>query len=132
MIVLDASAALELLLNTETGKEAAERIASPLETLHAPHLIDLEIAQALRRYVGRAIIEEDRARLALDHLAELDLLRYPHEPLLGRIWKLRANFTAYDAAYLSLAEALDATLLTCDARLAQAPGATGRCELLGL
>ncbi len=130
MIVLDASAALELLLVTDRGARVAERIAAPDETLHAPHLIDLEVAQVLRRYVARRQLDEGRARQALDDLRDLDLNRYPHDVLLGRIWQLRDNVSAYDAAYLALAEALGASLLTSDTRLAEVPSMRARVEVL--
>ena len=82
MIVLDASAAIELLFNTPTGREVTKRIGAPHVTVHAPHLIDLEVAQAVRRYVNSDVIQEERGRLALEHLQQLDILRYPHEPFL--------------------------------------------------
>lgn len=107
-----------------------ERVRSPLVTLHAPHVIDLEVTQALRRYVTLGVLEQDRAEVALRHLSQLDLNRYAHEPFLPRIWALRDNLTAYDAAYVSLAEALEATLLTRDERLARAPGVAALVELL--
>lgn len=129
--MLDASAALELLLATATGRRVAERIRSPDVALNAPHLIDLEVAQALRRYVASEAITAARGRLALSHLRQLDLLRYEHEPFLGRIWALRRNLTAYDAAYVALAEALEAPLLTSDEWLARAPGLRARVELIG-
>lgn len=131
MIVLDASAALELLLNSRTGRRVAARIGSPRLTLHAPHLIDLEVCQALRRLVRAEKLGSARAQEALDLLRQLDLTRYPHEPLLPRIWELRRNLTAYDSAYIALSEALEATLLTCDERLARAPAAAGAIEVLG-
>ena len=130
MIVLDASALLELLLVTDNGRRVAERIAAPEETLHAPHLIDLEVAQVLRRWVARGQLDEARAVQALDDLRDLDLNRYPHDVLLGRIWELRHNASAYDAAYLALAEALGAPLLTSDARLREVPDTGARIELL--
>ena len=130
MIVLDASALLELLLVTDKGSEVAERIAAPEETLHAPHLIDLEVAQVLRRYVARRQLDEARASQALEDLRDLDLNRYPHDVLLGRIWELRHNASAYDAAYLALAEALGAPLLTSDARLRDVPDARAHIEVL--
>lgn len=129
MIVLDASAVLELLLNTPTGRRVAARIRPARISLHAPHLLDLEVAQALRRYVAAGKLPEARGRLALDDLSQLDVLRWEHEPLIPRIWALRHNFTAYDAAYVALAEVLEAPLLTCDGRLAAAPGSTARVEL---
>jgi predicted nucleic acid-binding protein len=130
VIVLDASAVLELLLGTDKGDRLAERIAPPQETLHAPHLIDLEVAQVLRRYVGRRQLDEARAAQALDDLRDLDLNRYPHDVLLGRIWELRHNASAYDAAYLALAEALGAPLLTSDARLRDVPETRVHVEVL--
>lgn len=122
MIVLDASVVIELVLGTEAGREVARRIADPELTLHVPHLIDLEVAQVVRRYVLAGLVSVERGRCAIELLADLDLERHPHEPLLGRIWALRANLTAYDAAYVALAEILDAPLLTRDRRLAAASG----------
>jgi predicted nucleic acid-binding protein len=130
VIVLDASAVLELLLLTDKGGRVAERIASPEETLHAPHLIDLEVAQVLRRWVARRQLDAARAGEALDDLRDLDLNRYPHDVLLGRIWELCHSARAYDAAYLALAEALGAPLLTSDARLGEVPDTTARLEVL--
>ena len=130
MIVLDASAVLELLLATPQGTSVRRRIDSARETLHAPHLIDLEVAQVLRRYMVSKLLRADRARQAIDDFMALDIEKYAHEPLLNRIWQLRANVTAYDAAYLALAEALAAPLLTFDAKLANAPGHSARVELL--
>jgi predicted nucleic acid-binding protein len=130
LIILDASAVVELLLGTRAGAAVARRIAPFGESLHAPHLIDLEVAQALRRYARSGQMSEGRAEEALDDLADLDLRRYPHDVLLSRIWALRRNVTAYDAAYLALAELLPAPLLTADARLAKVPGARARVEVL--
>jgi predicted nucleic acid-binding protein len=130
LIVLDASAAVDLLLNTARGKRLAARIRSPRVSLHAPHLIDLEVAQTLRRYVRERTLDEERGRLALEHLALIDLNRYAHEPFLGRIWALKGNLTAYDAAYVALSEALSAPLVTGDHRLASAPGLDVDIELV--
>src|SRR5213592_375432 len=130
VIVLDASALLELLLRTPAGVAVARWIAPARETLHAPHLIDLEVAQVLRRYTASRQVSEERAAEALDDLAALDLARYPHDVLLPRVWELRQNVTAYDAAYLTLAEMLPATLLTRDRGLARVPGVKARVEVL--
>ena len=130
MIVLDASVAVELLLNTPIGKRLVERLRAPAVSLHAPHLIDLEVAQTLRRYVADDTLTEERGRLALQHLAMLDLNRYPHDVFLRRIWELRDNLTAYDASYVALAETLGATLVTSDRHLAKAPKLRAAIELL--
>jgi predicted nucleic acid-binding protein len=122
VIVVDASAMLEVLLNRPSGERAAQRLFDPLETLHAPHLIDLEIAQALRRYQAAGEMSTQRARQALLAFVQMPLERHPHRPFLDRIWELRRDVTAYDAVYVALAEALDAPLLTCDRALARAPG----------
>lgn len=130
MIVLDASVVLELLLATPVGRRLEGRIFDPAETWHAPHLLDLEVVQVLRRYRRSGEISQPRARQALGDLADLPLHRYPHEPFLSRIWQLRDNLTAYDAAYIALAETLDAPLLTRDRRLAGASGARARVEIV--
>lgn len=109
---------IELLLNTGTGKLISREIISRETTLHAPHLIDLEIIQVLRRYVLTREIPETRAIAAINHWLQLDVTRYPHEPFTARIWQYRNNLTAYDAAYVVLAKALDASLITCDRALA--------------
>jgi predicted nucleic acid-binding protein len=129
VIVIDASALLEVLLNRPAVERLARRLHDPLETLHAPHLIDLEVAQALRRYQAAGEMSPQRAREALQALMQMPLERHPHWPLLDRIWELRHNLTAYDAAYIALAEALDAPLLTCDRALASAPGHRAVVEL---
>jgi predicted nucleic acid-binding protein len=130
VIVVDASAAIELLLNTPLGRAVAERIASPGTALHAPHLIDLEVAQVLRRLVAARVLPVDRGSVAVGQLRDLDLVRHAHDPFLARIWGLRANLTAYDAAYVSLAEVLGAPLLTCDRMLASSSGHVARVEVV--
>lgn len=130
MIVLDASAVLELMLRTDAGSELETCLRQPGETLHCPHLLDLEVAHALRRFLLEGRMNRPRAVEALEDLRGLCLLRYPHEPFLDRILELRKNLTAYDAAYVSLAEALGATLLTCDVGLARTPGHRAKVELV--
>lgn len=130
MIVLDASAVLELLLGTGRGRKIATRIGDPGVSLHVPHLLDLEVANALRRYAHAREISPDEAEAALDALAQLDLVRHPHVELLDRVWELRDALSAYDAAYVALAEGLDARVLTCDARLSRAPGLSRRIEVV--
>jgi len=130
VIVLDASALVELILYTTTGQLVAARIADPAEGLHVPHLADIEVVQALRRYVREGDINAEAAAVALDDLRALDLQRHAHEPLLGRVWELRENLTAYDAVYVALAEVLDGVLLTCDGPLSRAPSLAGRVVLL--
>lgn len=127
MIVLDASAAVELLLNTAPGRRIAARIGSTGE-IHCPHLIDVEIGQVLRRLAARGDITAERAGTALAHWSSLDLERHPSAPFLDRIWALRDDFSAYDAMYVALAEILQAPLLTGDERLAGAPGTSARIE----
>lgn len=122
MIVLDASALLEVLLVTPAALGLEERLFASGQSLHAPHLIDLEVTQVLRRYCATGDLEPARAQEALDDLGALRLQRYPHDLFLPRIWSLRQNLTAYDAAYVALAEELSAPLLTADKRLARASG----------
>jgi predicted nucleic acid-binding protein len=129
MIVVDASAVLELLLRGPASQAIASRIGSDDEDLHAPHLLDLEVAQVLRRHAQAGAIGEERGRQALEDLADLDVARHPHDLFLPRIWELRGHVTAYDAAYLALAEALAAPLVTLDRRLARAGGHRARIEI---
>ena len=129
MIVLDASAVLEWLLQTRVGARIEARVFAEAATLHAPHLVDIEVAQVLRRYVKKGLITGSRGDQALEDLVDLSLTRYPHDMLLSRIWALRDNLTAYDAAYVALAEALDAPLVTCDTKIAAAPGHRARVEV---
>lgn len=122
MIVLDASAALELLLNGPLAGGVSRRALDIETSIHAPHLIDLEVAQVLRRFVRTGTIRDTRAQEVFDDLDALGVTRYPHQLLLPGIWALRNNVTAYDASYLVLAEMLDSKLVTCDAALATVPG----------
>jgi predicted nucleic acid-binding protein len=130
MIVVDASAVVDALLRAPDAEAAMQRLFDPGQTLHAPHLLDLEVAHVIRRYAAVRQIDSERGRAVLDDLADLPLRRYPHDLLLSRVWELRHNLTAYDAAYVALAEALDAPLLTRDRRLAAASGHYARIELV--
>ena len=129
MIVLDASAAIEWLLQSPVGVKISHRIFAPSESLHAPHLLDVEVAQVLRCYVRDKTISVRRGQEALEDLGDLPLRRYPHDFLLPRIWELRATLTAYDVAYVALAELLDAPLLTCDGKIASASGHDANVEV---
>ena len=130
MIVLDASALVELLLDTVAGRRVAILLDDPALALHAPHLIDVETISVLRRFARENVIEEEDAEAAIEDLLALDLQRHSHEGLLERCWALRKNMSAYDAMYIALAEALGATLVTCDAHLARAPGTRIRIEVV--
>jgi predicted nucleic acid-binding protein len=129
VIVLDASAAVDWLLQTSAGQRIEARIYSRKESLHAPHLLDLEIAQVLRRLVRQGTLPAGRADEAVEDLLALRITRYPHNAFLFRIWQHRHNLSAYDAAYVALAERLGATLLTRDSKLASGSGSTAKFEL---
>jgi predicted nucleic acid-binding protein len=122
VIVVDASAALSALLNAGPARSA---LAS--EQLHAPHLIDSEVASGLRRKVAAQKLDADAGWTALDTLRRLGMTRYPVFTLLDRVWELRDNLSAYDASYVALAELLGCTLLTADGRMSRAPGL--RCPI---
>jgi predicted nucleic acid-binding protein len=130
VIVADASAVLEVLLNTPLGQEIGGRIFQDDETIHAPYLIDVEILHVLRRIDRRGELPAARAREILQDYSDLALERYPHTLFVTRIWELRHNFTAYDAAYIALAEELDAPLITCDRAFAAGSGHTAEIVLL--
>lgn len=130
MIVLDASTLVELLLGTKSGRAIAVRIADSAPGLHVPHLADVEVTRALRRFVRDGTLDAAAGSSALENLRALDLARHPHEPLLDRVRVPRDRLTACDAVYVALAEALDTVLRTCDARLAYAPGLSRRVELI--
>ena len=129
LIVLDSSAAIELLESTAAGVRIAERIAETSDSLHAPHLIDLEVASALRKKVRLGAMGEGPATKLLALFQQLQIDRHDHELLMPRIWDLRDCLSCYDASYVALAEALEATLVTCDGRLSRAaPAGTARIE----
>jgi predicted nucleic acid-binding protein len=122
MIVVDASAALAALVNNGPARQALS-----VEQLHAPHLIDSEVASGLRRLVSSGRLDEADGLAALDAWRGLAVTRYPVHPLLDRVWELRHNVSAYDAGYIALAEALPCALVTADARLGRAGGP--RCSI---
>lgn len=122
MIVADASVVIEVLLNTSLAASCREIILAPSESVCVPHLLDLEVCQVLRRYVRTGQLADTLASEALRVLNDLPLFRYSHEPLIDRIWELRHSISAYDAAYVALAESLGAPLVTCDARLTRSHG----------
>ncbi len=130
MIVLDASAVIELLLNGRAAAGLRTRLFAAGQTLHAPEVIDLEVLQVLRRFVRDRELPAERATEALNDYRDLAIECYSHELLFDRIWELRANLTAYDAAYVALAELLGAPLLTADQRLARLPGHDATIELI--
>ena len=131
MIVLDASVAIDFLLDIAPySPRIAARMEAEAPAMAAPHLLDVEVTQVLRRFVLRGAITQERARGAVEDLADLPVIRYPHTPLVSRMFELRDNLTAYDAAYLVLAESLGATLLTKDAAFVSIPGASASVELV--
>ena len=130
MIVVDASALLEFLLQTPLGTRVEARLFRNHDEFHSPHLADVEVTQGLRRLVRTGEVSPDRAAEAIADLADFDLHRHSHVDLLTRAWKLRENVTAYDAMYLALGEALDAPVVTCDRPLAKAPGHRARVHVI--
>ena len=129
MIVLDASTVIDWLIQSSAGQLIERRIYSRNETLHAPHLLDLEVTQVFRRLAREGTISKPRADRAIHDLLNLRVVRYPHFILLPRVWQLRHHLSAYDAAYVALAESLGAPLLTRDSRLAAASGHRAHIEL---
>ena len=107
-----------------------DRALEASERIHAPHLLDVEVTQVLRRLVQRKEVTVARAGQALDDLAKLLIERHEHQALVGRVWQLRDSLSAYDGVYVALAEGLDAPLLTCDAKLAGAHGHRATIELV--
>lgn len=129
MIVLDASAVVEWLLQTTAGQRIQNRVRLHSESLHVPHLLDVEVAHVLRRLARTGAVAPNRADQAMQDLLDLGLTRYPHTALLPRVWRYRHTFSACDATYVALAEALGAVLVTRDRRLASAVGHGIRIEL---
>jgi predicted nucleic acid-binding protein len=130
LIVVDASALVELLVRAPAADAVDERLFRTGETLHVPHLLEIEVTQVLRRHEIRRQMEPGRCKEALDDLANLRMLRYSHDFLLPRVWELRNNLSAYDALYVALAEFLNAPLVTRDRRIANAAGHRAKVDLI--
>jgi predicted nucleic acid-binding protein len=129
MLVVDTSAVVAALVGRPPDRKLVARLAADGD-LHAPHLLDVELLHVLRRLVAGGHLSADRAADARADFADLVIMRYPHLPLADRIWALRPNLSAYDAAFVALSEALGVPLVTCDARLAAAPHGA-QVELFG-
>lgn len=130
MIVADASVIAEALIRPGESRSIQDRLLDPDEHVHAPYLLDIEVAQVLRRFIRCGDIGADLGEAIISDLMIFPMERHSHDLLLPRIWELRDNLTAYDAAYVALAELLDAPLLTRDARLARAAGHRAKIELV--
>src|SRR5262249_30802718 len=130
MIVADASAVAEVLLRRQTADAIAARLFNSGLALHVPHLLDVEVAHVIRRHAAGGKIVAERGRELMTDLVELPIQRHAHDWLLPRVWELRHNLTAYDAVYVALAEALDAPLVTRDARLVAATNHSAKVEVM--
>jgi predicted nucleic acid-binding protein len=128
MLVVDTSAVVAVLVGRPPDRRLTDRLGADGD-LHVPHLLDVELLHALRRLVRTGQLSEERAADARADFAELAVVRYGQQPLADRAWELRDNLTAYDATFVALAEALAVPLVTCDARLARAPGHRAAVEL---
>ncbi len=130
MIVVDASVLVDMLLRVPGVEALDARLFDRNQSLHAPHLVDVEVAHLLRRYTLRGELSEARGRSALAMLQRFPMTRHAHDVLLPRIWMLRHGLSAYDATYVALAEGLDATLCTRDVPLSRCTGHSARVELV--
>lgn len=127
MVVADSSVVVALIHNYgPTTERLWDRLGEAAD-LHAPQILDLEVANALRKGVRRSELRDGEASAALVVFGDLAIERYPHEPLLERVWELRDDLTAYDASYVALAETLEVPLFTADGAFVGAPGA--RCDV---
>ena len=132
MLVIDASAALELLMTTRSGFAVEEHVLESGEPLAAPHLIDVEVLHVIRKFHRTGVLTRRRSEQAIDDFGDLPITRYGHELLRSNMWRMRDNLTAYDAAYIALAELLDAPIVTCDGKLARSSGHDVSVHLFGL
>lgn len=130
MAVIDASAVVEVLLRTAIGMAALDLLVAESDGMHVPHLLDVEVAHALRRLVLARELSTQDAELAVEVLPQLRLDRHAHLLLLPRVWQLRNSLSAYDAVYVALAEALNTPLITCDAKLSRSHGHRAEIVLL--
>lgn len=129
--MLDASAALAAFLGTGASASIRVRVETPGESVHAPHLLDVEMLHALRGLVLRGAVSRARSEEVREDFASLRWSRYSHVAFLDRMWELKDNLTAYDAAYVALAETLSAPLVTTDEGLARVPGIRAEVEVYG-
>jgi predicted nucleic acid-binding protein len=128
LIIIDTSAVLAALVGGAPGRQARTRIAAA-GSLHAPHLLDVEILHALRGLVRGRKLSVDRAQDASTDYARLNITRYPVSGMSNRIWQLRNNLTAYEACFVALAEALECPIVTCDERLSRSSGHTAQVDV---
>lgn len=132
MLVVDASAVVEVVMGTPTGFVIEEAVFGSDESIAAPHLIDVEVLHVVRRCHHQRLLSTERSEQALEDLADLPITRFGHSPLYSAIWRLRDHLTAYDAAYVALAEMLDAPIVTCDGKLARSTGHNVNVRLFDL
>lgn len=129
MIVVDASAVIEWLLNSQAGIRVEQRMFAREEIIYAPELLYVEVTHGLRRQVLTRRLLALRAERAIADLLDLQVTHFPHALVLNRVWQLRDTLSAYDALYVAIAETLEAPLLTCDTRIASAHGHRAKIEL---
>jgi len=128
VLIVDASALFEVVADTASSEIVRVRLAADTDQA-APHLVDAEVLSVIQTHHRRGTLDTTAASQAVDDLRSWPGERWPHRPLLSRAWELHPNLRGYDALYVALAEALGATLLTLDRRLAAAPGLRCRVEV---